>query len=132
MHSKSKGVITMLSVLTIGAISLAVALTVLLTGISWSQSTLAFSQGIKARALAESCAEYALIQLKASTSYPGNKTLILSTGSCTIRPVLGSGNTNRTVETIGNAGPAMKKIRVGLSQINPQILLTSWDEVADF
>jgi len=128
---KSRGYITLLSVLILGAIGVAVATTLLVLGIGASRTSFASEQSLQARALAHACAEEALQQIDDSTSFSGSSGLSLGQGSCTYT-VTNLGGSNRNIEASGTVGQVVRKSKVIIDAINPQINVTSWQEVADF
>jgi hypothetical protein len=128
----NKGYVALVTVLIVSAVGLAIATTLLLYAIGVSKSSITYDSSDQARAYADSCAEEAIVRLKRDISYTGNETLTFDYGSCEIRPVLGSGNTDRTVQTIGNVGNTYRKVEVQISVVNPQTQINIWEEVSDF
>ncbi len=132
VFARNNGFITLLSMLVASAIGIAIAIPLLLSALDGTRASLVRQQGVQARALADACAEVALEKLGDSKSYAGEETLTLSTGTCTILPVLGSGNKERTVQTIGAAGDAVRKLWIDISDLKPSVTVSSWREVGDF
>lgn len=126
------GFVILTGVIVIGAIAIVVAVSLILIGLGLSRTSFANEQSAQAKGLADACAEYALNQLRNDSNYAGDEILSIGPGSCYIRPVLGSGNTNRTVETIGTVGPITRKVKIQVLRIKPKIEITAWQEVADF
>lgn len=131
VHS-AHGFVTLMSMLVASAIGIAIAIPLLLSSIDLSRAALVRQTGVQARALADACAEVALAKLHDTKSYGGNETLTLSTGTCTILPVLGSGTKERTVQTIGTTGMAVRKLSIDISDLKPRVTISSWREVGDF
>lgn len=130
---KKSGLVALVTVLVTGAVGLAVAVSLVLLGLGSSRTSLILSQSVTARAYADSCAEEALQKLRESVYYAGSETIALSEGSCQIQPVLGTpGNFNRTIQTTGTVGTIVRKVEVIVSEIQPTINITSWEEVASF
>ncbi|MBI5037936.1 MAG: hypothetical protein HZC01_04525 [Candidatus Kerfeldbacteria bacterium] len=130
--SHQRGYVVLISMLIVSVVGLAIASSMMAISISGSQSSLERDQATSARYLADACAEYAISQLLDANTYAGNEVRTLGDGTCTIRPVLGTGNTNRTVETFGTVDTTIRKIRVEIASLTPNVALTSWRDVADF
>lgn len=129
---KSKGFITLISVLVVGAVGVAITLSVILLGLGSSRTSFALEQSNQAKALANACAEEALQQIKDSTPFTSTGTsLTLGQGTCTYT-VTNDGAQNRTITAIGTVGMIIRKSKILISQISPSITVTSWQEVADF
>lgn len=125
---QSKGFIALTSVLIIFGVSLIVGLSVSLLAISEAAMSLKKSQSSQAYYLTSLCAEQALMRLKANPSYAGSETINEIGGSCQIQPIVG----NWTINVLGNFQNMVKKLKIVVSQIAPQMIISSWQEVADF
>lgn len=130
--NSNTGFIALTSLVIISAIVLAVSIGVSLRSVDGTKIGMAQEFGLSARVAAERCAEEALMRLKNDLLYTGGESIIEDGESCDIRPVGGSGNTNRIIETQSTVSGYTKKIRVIASQINPLIVIASWEIVADF
>lgn len=124
------GYIALLSTLFLVAIGGVVAGSLILLGLGFSKSSFALEQSNQAKALANACAEEALLKLKQDLSYTGNETITLSSGTCQIQDVKGAGP-NRIIKTTGTVGTIIRKVEVKV-KISPSFTLSSWLEVADF
>jgi type II secretory pathway pseudopilin PulG len=120
------------SILIVSGTTLLIAISASLFGISESGMGLQKSQSSRAFYLASLCAEDALMKLKVDLKYLGNETLIVDNGSCTILPVKGGGNYNRVVRTTGTIYNQTRKIEINIEQVDPKMIISSWQEVADF
>lgn len=127
----TRGYIALITVLVTGAVGVAIAVSVVLLGLSTSRTSFAAQQSLQARALADACIEEALQQIHDSTPYTGTAGLTLGQGSCSYT-VTSQGAQNRTVISTGTVGTIIRKVKVIISGINPTISLTSWQEVANF
>ncbi|PJA90483.1 MAG: hypothetical protein CO137_00165 [Candidatus Magasanikbacteria bacterium CG_4_9_14_3_um_filter_32_9] len=128
---ENRGFVTLISVLTLGAVSLSIVLALLFLGTDYTRTnidTIKFSQ---AKYGAETCAEEALERIRDSIPYTGTDTLILNDGTC-ILEVISTGGENRTIKATGVIGNSTRKIRITINQITPIINITSWEELADF
>ncbi|PIP23884.1 MAG: hypothetical protein COX90_03155 [Candidatus Nealsonbacteria bacterium CG_4_10_14_0_2_um_filter_38_17] len=125
---EQKGFIALTTVLLVLVITLAVGISVGLGSIIEMQASLQKNQSSVTYYLANLCVEEALMKLKEDINYIGNETINLSGGSCTILPVEGSW----TIKTSANYSNQIKKIKIIVSQVNPQMVISSWEEVASF
>lgn len=129
MNTLRPGYVTLLSVLLVGALGLAITVSLLWLGIATSQTTFSYQQSKQANELAHGCAEEGLEKIRESSSFIGTNTVTLSTGTCTYTVTNTGGNT-RTIDGLATVGDATRKVRVTISAINPQITVSSWQEVS--
>lgn len=129
---KQTGFVTLLSVLILSAVAIAVTVSILLLGLGVSRTSFAVIQSVQARSLANACAEEGLQRLRESVYYAGDETKTFPTGTCTIQAISGTGNNNRTLQTIATVGTVQRKVKIIISKIHPAPVITSWQEVADF
>jgi hypothetical protein len=125
---KNQGMIALTTVLIVGAIVLAVSIgittrTVIETQISGSEE-----QTHKALVAATSCMESALAKLSDNASYTGNESISVGSNTCTISTITSSGNT-RTVKTSSTVGGHTRRLSVTVSNVNPPLQVSSWQEV---
>lgn len=134
MLDASKGFVTLLSVVVLGAIGLSITTSLLLFGAGSSHTSIVRMRSLQAKVFANACAEEALQKLRESVYYQGNETLIFSGGSCDIQsiPIGGIGNNGRTVQVIGKAGSVERRVRVIISTVHPTVLIASWQEIGTF
>jgi len=131
-YSKQQyGFITLISVLVVGAVGAAIALSLLLLGIGNSRTSFAIEQSNQAKALANACVEEALQRIRDSTPFTGSGNLALGQGAC-IYTVANQGAQNRTITASGTVGTIIRKIKVAISKINPSISVTLWQEADSF
>ena len=123
-----KGFIALITVLTILAIVLMIGLSISFLSIGEASMSLQKSQSSQAYYLANLCVENALMRLKENSSYLGDETINIENGSCHILPIEG----NWTVKISANFQNQVRKIVIMISQISPEIIIDSWQEVADF
>lgn len=122
-----KGYIGLLSVLFVGAVGSVIAAGVILLGLASSRTSFALVQSEQAKALANACAEEALLQIRLFLPYTGVGTLTMDAGSCDYS-VTTSGGQNRTVSARGFVGSVMRKVSISVTQIVPS-LTASWQEI---
>src|SRR3989344_8577034 len=79
----NRGYVMLLSVLVVGAVAIAVAVSLVLLGVGSSRSGFAIEQSNAAKGLANTCAETALEQIRESPSFFGVATLALGGGTFT-------------------------------------------------
>ena len=130
--SKERGYIALISVIIISALVVLITSSANLFSISESDMGLQENQAWEAFYLATACAEDALMKLKDNLNYKGNETLTFDNGSCTIEPVEGSKNKNRTIKVSGSAYNQTRKIKIEINTVNPDTEIKSWQEVVDF
>ena len=130
-NTQENGYITLLSVLVVGAVGVAIAVSLILLGLGSSRTSFALEQSNQAKALTNACAQEALQQVRDSTSFTGTDNLTLGQGTCTYT-VTHNGGQNRTIISSGTVGTIIRKVEVTIDTINPQINITSWQEVGNF
>ncbi len=128
-NSKKNGFVTLTSVLIIGAVCLAIAVSILYSSIDSNKSGYVSLLSSQARGIAQACAETALSKLKQDSKYAGGETLTIDTGSCAISSVSGSGASNRTFTASGTVKGVTRKLSVSVATVSPQMTLSSWQEV---
>ena len=126
-----KGLVTLLSILIIGALGAALAVSLLGIGISFAKTSYSLERAGKTKALADACAEEALYQIKNSNVFTGNGTLFIEQGSCYYE-ILNSGGQNRQINVSATISSSVRNIEINIDQINPQIHILSWQELSDF
>ncbi|MEK7588328.1 MAG: hypothetical protein AAB438_00740 [Patescibacteria group bacterium] len=122
------GYITLISVLVISAISISVTISLLLLGLGSSRTSFAVQQSDQAKGLADACAEEGLEQIRSDVNFVGNGNLILGNGTCTYN-VVNNGGQNRTIDATGTVDSVIRKVSVIINDINPLIVVVSWQEV---
>lgn len=125
---EQKGFIALTAVLIVLAIALAVGISASLGSITEAKNSLQKNQSSAAYYLTNLCAEEALIKLKENPNYLGNETINTTGGTCNILPIEGSW----TLKVTGSAFNQIKKMKIIISQINPKLIINSWEEVASF
>jgi len=123
--------VLLLSVIILGAVSLTVALTLLLLSISTGRSSSSLQHGTMARFLANACAEEGLNQIRTNKTYTGTTNLTYTTGTCSY-VVTNTGGNTRNIQAIGVVNNHTQRIVINLSALTPQLTVSSWQEVADF
>lgn len=127
----NKGYIALITVLVTGAVGVAIAVSLLLLGLGSSRTSFALEQSNQAKALADGCAEEALQQIRDSTPFEGTGNVSLGQGNCTYTVTKQTGQ-NRTITSSGTVGTIVRKVKIIIDKITPNINIVSWQEVADF
>lgn len=127
-----KSFATLTSVIIVGSVGAAIAVSLILIGTDAYRTTASVEEFYKAKALTDTCAEQALDSIRLDINYQGNETVELGGGTCAIRPVIGAGSETPTVRVEGNFNSAVRKAQITLTHVTPQITIGSWQEVADF
>lgn len=127
-YRKKSGYITLLSVLVVGAVGVAATLSIILSGLGSSRTSFTYEQMNQAKALANTCAENALEQIRISTPFTGNGALSLGQGSCTFS-VSSQGGQARAIDATGTVGTVVRRVRIVITAIHPLINISTWQEV---
>lgn len=123
-----QGYVALMAVLIVGAASIAVASSLLLTSTDAQRSVLTLQSSMKARQHAVACAEEALEVIHGNTTYTGSNSLTLTTGTCNYT-VTNTGGSNRTITANSTVGTAIRKLQITVT-IGASISITSWQEVS--
>ena len=130
--SSERGYIALITVSIIMAVVLLIVISASQLSISESEMALKQSRSAESFYLASACAEIALEKLKNNLNYGGNENIAINNNQCVILPIEGTGNKNRIIKTESRLNDQYRKIVVKLAQINPQTVILSWQEVANF
>ena len=125
---KQKGFIAITTVLIISALVLMVGIGISLESIGETKMGLQRSLSSQSYYLINLCAEQTLMKLKENSSYLGDETINVENGNCTILPIEG----NWTIKVSAFSSGQVKKMKLVVSQIDPEIIVDSWEEVAEF
>jgi hypothetical protein len=132
-RKRQGGYIALISVLIASALLLLIGIGVTSRGIDANELSFGEESSAAARLLADSCADEAILKLKANLGYSGGEIIMVGGGeTCAVVSVLGSGNTNRTIETEASRGGYVSRTLVDVAQVNPTLTVRSWGAVASF
>ena len=120
---KQQGYITLLAVLIAGSVSLAVALSLLMTGISSSSVVLQHRNAAFARGSARTCAEGALFAIHENLNVTGSG----SDTACTYT-IANQGGGVYKIDVIGTSKEVTKKLTVYAQLSGAVLSVTSWQE----
>ncbi len=127
MHN-TKGYITLLSVLIVGAVGTAIAVSLLLLGVGASRTSFALEQSHQVKALTNACVEEALEVIRETNLFSGTTTLVIGAGSCSFGISLGAGEIRRVFAS-STIGTITRKASTTVSAINPVIVVVGWQEI---
>ena len=126
-----KGFVALISVVIVGAIILSIAVFMIYINLNSSQGGLIIKKSDQSRMLAQTCSEYALQKINDENDFVGTNSFSLLEGDCSYTIISGGGE-NRTINSWGQVENMIRKEEVIINQINPEINIISWQEVADF
>ncbi len=129
--NKKEGFVALISILIVGAVGLLIASSLLLLGIGFSRTILLSQQANSAMSLADSCIEEALLEIRESEVGNSSGSNSFSSGSC-LYNIESTGGEGRIITAKGETEFAKRKVKVIISDINPKILVWSWQEVGDY
>lgn len=128
-YSKNQhGYIALMTVLIVGAVSIAICTTLLLTGTDAARSTLNEQYSVQARKLADACGEEALQIIHDTPSFTGTSTLTLSTGTCSYT-VTSTGASTRTIDANSTVNGVVRKIQAYVTINVTNLNISSWQEL---
>lgn len=133
LHRSKNGYLLLISILIIGAIASVITASLILLGNSSELTAYSVDESFRARNAAEACADYALLALHNDPTYTGNVTISAFTTNvtCSIYPIGGSGNWNRTLCTEAQVGSTVSRLEILIDTLLPQIEVSSWQEVPE-
>jgi len=131
LHTRP-GYVFLVSVLLIGAIASTTLFSLLLLGWAAEQNGFLQVQSQQAYEYAQTCAERAMRSLRLDPTYVGDTTFFFGTNSCTIHPIGGTGNQNRTLCVESLSGKIVRRMQIQIAQLFPVTLISSWQEVSTF
>lgn len=123
-----KGFVALITVLILGAASLAIASTILLSATDDLRLMLITQTSIQARNLATACAEEGLEQIHDNNAFTGSATLTMGQGTCSYT-VTKSGS-NRTVTTRGSVNNVIRKLTISATISAGLVNINSWQETS--
>ncbi|MEK7560885.1 MAG: hypothetical protein AAB539_02935 [Patescibacteria group bacterium] len=127
-----RGFLVLISILILAGIGVAVAVALLFLGIDATRTAGVSEKAAHARALASTCAEIALRVIKDTPGFSGyGPEQLLGQGQCGYQ-IINTGGENRSVYATGTVGSVIRRSKVIVSVITPEITIDSWQEVVDF
>ncbi|MEI6528740.1 MAG: hypothetical protein WCO10_03700 [bacterium] len=135
-NNKTGGFVVLATVLMVSAVVVMIGSGVLLRSISSSNNSLAEEQSVHSTVSANSCAEYAMLQLSTTTgglpgwSYVGGQSLSLGSDTCSYSVV--NADSAKSVKASSTVSGFVHKIQVVVATSTPTMSISSWKDVADF
>lgn len=126
-----KGYVALISVIVLGATTLAITVSLLLQGILSSKTSQSAQHKNQARMAATSCAEDALQLILDTGIESGVGSAVIGSSTCSYT-ISSTSSNNILVQSSGAMGRSVSKIVVYLASSTPRIKLSSWQEVAGF
>jgi archaellum component FlaG (FlaF/FlaG flagellin family) len=129
MRHTQSGYIALISVLIIGAVSVAIATALLITGSDAQQENLARQQSMKARQAAAGCIDEALQQIHDNTAFVATNTAVtIGDATCTYT-VTNTGTSTRTITATSTNVNVVRKIQTYVTINSSSLSISSWQEV---
>jgi hypothetical protein len=129
---RRKGYVFLMSVLSIGAIATATAVSMILLGLASQQSGATVVSSSQAWEHAQTCVERALRELRSDVFFSGNTTYTLTNGSCRLLPIGGSDVHDRTICAEGTSDTSVRRVQVYVAKLLPTTIIRQWEEVHQF
>lgn len=126
LHEK-KGFVALTTVLVLGAILLAICISIAFRSISGAEIAVGYQAKLQSETLANLCAERALIELQRTLFYNGGETIETDEGSCDILEVTGEGAANRVIHTISTVSGYTSSVEIQVARVSPETIITSWE-----
>jgi len=127
---KQSGTIALISLLIIGAVTLAIGLSVNLLGLEEMKMGFRSNKSSESFYVAESCLEEALMRLKRESNYTGGS-LAIGNKSCSI--VIEANNDQRIITVSGDVNNMFRKIKAVVNIIADGVTygleIVSWQEI---
>jgi len=125
------GFAVLIGVLIVGAFGTAVVLYLILSGLYSYQNSFILEQSNTSKATANACAEIALNKIQLCSSTVGIGSVQIENTSCNYE-IIDNGNQSRIIQAVSQIDTITRKIKVVISQIDPNIMIDSWQEVISF
>jgi len=119
---------TLMSVLILGSVGAAVAVTLIVVGLSASKGSFLRMQSSQAKMIVGSCAEEAFAQIRASSTFTGTGSFASGSSTC-VYAITNTGGTTRRIAATSTVGTVIRKLDISISTMNPTILISNWQEV---
>jgi hypothetical protein len=129
-NADDKGYAVLFVVIIINAAALVIVTSIMIWGFYFHKTSLVNQKSSQARNIADACAEIALMDIWGNQNISGSYSASIGEGSCTYSISGTSPNKNIQVEAI--VDDIHRRLEVDIDQVNPDINISSWQEVADF
>ena len=133
-NNSKKGFASLLGVIFLSFVVLSAVVIGVILSIDINRTNRNTADATFVSSVLDSCAQYALDQLKTTNlAYAGNESIAIDGITCNITAISGSGNTSRVLKILAfNSANITKKVQIDINTINPYFILNSWQEVPDF
>jgi len=128
---QNKGFVVLIAMLIISAAAIAIASSLILTGLDSSRSGFALEQSYQAKALADLCTEEALQVIHDDTGFSGVGSVVGGLGGCKYE-VFDLGGDERRIEAYGTVDTTVRRVITTINDLSAAINVNSWQEVGDF
>lgn len=125
------GFTVLIGVLIVGAFGTAVVLYLVLSGLYSYQNSFVLEQSNTAKATTNACVEVALNKIQSCSSTVGTGSAQIGNYTCNYE-IINSGEQSRIIQSSAQIGTVTRKIKTVVNQIDPKIVVGSWQEVASF
>lgn len=129
MRGSQGGYIALLAILIVGAVSIAVASTLLVSGTDNQRIVLVHQQTTQARNAASACAEDALQYIRDNIAYVGSASVGVGAGTCT-HTVTDLGSGQRQIDASAQVGTSVQRLQVHATINASNISIISWQETS--
>lgn len=124
------GYIVIYSVIIIGAIVMGIIFSSSWVSLNSVKSSKILTDSKQSKAMVDACAETALQNIRDNINYSGSGSLTINGNDCSYT-VVNQGGENRLIQAQASVYDNISKIEILIDQLNPQINVVSWQEVAD-
>lgn len=131
INKKERGFIVLISTLVVGAVAVAITASIILLGLSSSRVSFSLVNKIQSYWAGNGCVEEVLEDIREDTSFAGSGHYAIGQGYCDYT-IINTGGENREIRSEGVVNDTYTRIKVIVSDINPQITIDSWQEVDAF
>lgn len=131
LNKQNSGYVIIISVLIVGAVGLVITTVLALLANDFYQTSFILEQSNQDKAITNACAEVALQNIYDDNYFFGTGSISLGNGSCDYY-VIDTGGETREVQVEGTVDNVTRRVKINISNINPNIIIDSWQEVADF
>lgn len=126
------GYVFLLTVLFVGIIASAAAVTLTMLGLAMEQTSQSIHQSMQAYENVRSCIERALLDLRTDPTAAGDYSITLPYGTCSVEMYGGAGNYNRTICASGTYKNIVRMVEVQVRRLYPSVRIQIWRDVTSF
>ncbi|OGH88552.1 MAG: hypothetical protein A2537_00245 [Candidatus Magasanikbacteria bacterium RIFOXYD2_FULL_36_9] len=125
------GFAVLIGVLIVGAFGAAVVVYLILSGLYSYQNSFILEQSNTAKASTNACAEIALNKIQLCSSTVGVGNVQIGNNNCEYN-IISNGDQLKTIQASSQIGTVVRRLKVTTNQIDPKIVIESWQEVPSF